>query len=63
MNNDEIVHEIFNLVNIINRYSNQFYNKYQSFIEEISNHNPFKASPKSANLVLTDISSRGNISI
>ena len=45
----ETPHEILNLVNIINRCSNQFSNRYCSFIEELSNDIPFKALTKSAN--------------
>jgi len=47
-NLDEIANEMLNLINIINRYNNKYYNEYCSFIEKISNDIPFKTLPKSA---------------
>jgi len=48
-NDNETANEIFNMLNIINRCINQFYNEYCLFVENINHYNPFKALPKSAN--------------
>lgn len=50
ISNDCLANEIYVLLNTINRYSNYFFGKYQSLIDEMNNEDiSFKGLPKNAN--------------